>query len=404
MEFINGTVTTPLGFSAAGVICGVKASNTTKRDVALIYSEVPCAAAGIYTLNKVQGAPILVTKEHLQNGRAQAVICNSGNANTCNADGVDKARAMAQAAGEALGIPGEDVIVASTGVIGQPLNLDVILQGIPALAAGLGDHGTDAAEAIMTTDTVKKEVCVRLELGGKPVTIGAIAKGSGMIHPNMGTMLSFITTDCAIAPAMLQKALRWVGDRTYNMVSIDGDTSTNDTLTIMANGLAGNPLIDSEGADYDAFVAALYGICEKVAKMIAKDGEGASRMLECHVYHAADEDIARKAAKSVITSSLVKAAFFGADANWGRILCALGYCDAPLDVTRIDVTLTSRKGEILVCRDGAGVAFSEEKAKEILLEDEIGIEVDLKAGEAQARAWGCDLTYKYVEINGDYRT
>ena len=404
MEFISGSVTQPKGFTANGIYCGLR-KNKTKKDLAMIYSEVSCNAAGIYTLNLVKGAPIHVTKKHLADGKAQAVICNSGNANTCNADGIPKAELMCEKAAQALGLKAEDIIVASTGVIGQPLNVEAIVDGIPELVKGLasdGDHA--AAEAIMTTDTMEKEVCVKFQLGGKDVTIGAIAKGSGMIHPNMGTMLSFITTDCAISSQMLQQALIEVGNKTYNMVSIDGDTSTNDTLTIMANGLAGNQEITAPGQDYDTFTQALYLVCEKVARMIAKDGEGASKLLECLVHHAKDEQTARVVAKSIITSSLVKAAFFGADANWGRILCAIGYSGADVDVNTIDVVFTSPKGSILVCQDGAGVDFSEEKAKEILLEDEIEIHVDLKAGQAEAKAWGCDLTYKYVQINGDYRT
>ncbi len=405
ITMIEGTVTTPKGFTANGAVCGIKEGNTTKRDLAVIYSEVPCAAAGIYTKNKVKGAPIHVTRKHLQNGVAQAVICNSGNANTCNADGEEKAIRMAQLAGQELGISPEDVIVASTGVIGQPLNITAIEKGIHGVVEGLSrEGGTHAAEAIMTTDTMKKEVCAQVEIGGKTVTIGAIAKGSGMIHPNMGTMLSFITTDCKISSEMLQAALIDVGDRTYNMVSIDGDTSTNDTLTIMANGMAGNLEIVDMGENYAAFVQALYQVCEQIARMIAKDGEGATKLLECKVTGAADVQTARVVAKSIIMSSLVKAAFFGADANWGRILCAIGYCGADVDVNKVDVAFRSKKGTIRVCEDGAGIYFSEEIAKEILLEDEIEILVELKSGEAAATAWGCDLTYKYVEINGDYRT
>jgi glutamate N-acetyltransferase/amino-acid N-acetyltransferase len=404
MTFTNDGITGPLGFVANGIYCGLR-RNKTKMDLAMVYSETPCTAAGMYTKNKVKGAPLLVTEEHLQNGYARAIICNSGNANTCNADGVEKARQMASHTADVLSISPEEVIVASTGVIGQPLNIDAIISGIPPLAKSLNINGGDnAASAIMTTDTVAKSQCVEFVLGGKQVKIGAMAKGSGMIHPNMATMLCFITSDVAISSLMLKKALSYVVERTFNCVSVDGDTSTNDMVCIMANAQAGNPEITTEGPDYEIFAQALFDLCSKMARMIAKDGEGATKLLECRIHNCQSEDQGRDLAKSVIMSSLVKSAFFGADANWGRILCALGYCDVPLDVTKIDVTLSSRMGEILVCKDGAGVDFSEEKAKEILLEDEIFIDINLKDGLLSATAWGCDLTYDYVRINGDYRT
>lgn len=404
MTYTNDGVTGPTGFVANGIYCGLR-KNKTKMDLAMVYSKSPCSAAGMYTKNKVKGAPLLVTREHLQGGRARAIICNSGNANTCNADGIEKARRMAALTADALGIPPEEVIVASTGVIGQPLNIDAIISGVPPLARSLNkEGGKNAATAIMTTDTVMKTLCAEFTLGGKPVKIGAMAKGSGMIHPNMATMLCFITSDAAISPALLKKALDFVVERTFNCVSIDGDTSTNDMVCILANGEAKNSEITAEGPDFDAFTQALYGLCARMARMIAKDGEGATKLLECRIQNCKSEEQGRALAKSVIMSSLVKAAFFGADANWGRILCAMGYCDAPLDPAKVDVTLTSRMGEILVCRDGAGVDFSEEKAKEILLEDEITIHINLKDGLFSAAAWGCDLTYDYVRINGDYRT
>lgn len=404
MNFTNAGITGPMGFVANGIYCGLR-KNKTKMDLAMVYSETLCTAAGMYTENKVKGAPLLVTEKHLENGYARAIICNSGNANTCNADGIEKAEKMAVLTADALSILPEEVIVASTGVIGQPLNIDAIVSGIPPLAKSLMPEGDkNAATAIMTTDTVMKSMCVEFTLGGKTVRIGAMAKGSGMIHPNMATMLCFVTSDAAISPPMLKCALRHVVDRTINCVSVDGDTSTNDMVCILANGLAGNQEIIEEGPDYDAFLEALLALCTKMARMIAKDGEGATKLLECRVANCFSEQRAKALAKSVIMSSLVKAAFFGADANWGRILCALGYCDVPLDVTKIDVSFSSRMGEILVCRDGAGVDFSEEKAKAILLEDEITIDINLKDGLQSATAWGCDLTYDYVRINGDYRT
>ena len=404
VELISGGVCAAKGFKANGIHCGIR-RNRTKRDLALIYSTVPASAAAVYTTNLVKGAPLTVTKRHLENGVAQAVICNSGNANTCNADGIDVAEAMSRLVADELGIKAEDVVVASTGVIGQPLDITPIKNGLPALAEGLAVEGAEAAaEAILTTDTIKKEVAVSFTVGGKVCRLGGIAKGSGMIHPNMATMLVFLTTDAAIAPAMLKKALSTDIRSTFNMVSIDGDTSTNDMVTILANGAAGNTPITEEGADFAEFVQALNTVTVELCRMIAADGEGATKLLECHVSGAADEATAKTVAKSVICSSLLKAAMFGADANWGRVLCAIGYSGANVDVTKVGVAFRSAKGIIPVCENGAGIPFSEELAKEILLEKEIDILITLDSGDAAATAWGCDLTYDYVKINGDYRT
>lgn len=401
----NGGVTSPKGFQANGIHCGIR-KNKDKKDLMLILSETECDAAAVYTKNLVYGAPITVTRKNLANGKARAVICNSGIANTCNADGVEKAQAMCDLAAEYTGVSPNDVIVGSTGVIGQPIDLEPIQNGMQELADGLSTDGSDAAaEAIMTTDTIKKHISVSFDLDGKTCTIGAIAKGSGMIHPNMATMLSFITTDANITAACLKSALLWCVERTYNMLSVDGDTSTNDTVAIMANGLCENSRIESaDSENYQKFCRALFKICNYVVCMLAKDGEGATKLVLCEVNNAKTEEIAKTCAKSVIRSPLVKTAMFGSDANWGRVLCALGYAGADIDVTKIDVSFVSRKGEIFVCRNGAGIEFSEEKAKEILLEDEITIKVDLNDGEFSATAYGCDLTYEYVKINGDYRT
>ena len=404
MKTISGGVCAAKGFKANGIHCGIRKSRT-KKDLSLIFSERPASCAAVYTTNLVKGAPLLVTKENLSDGIAQAVICNSGNANTCNADGVEIARKMCGLAAGALGINPKDVVVASTGVIGEPLNLEPIASGMEALAAGLSETGGDAAaEGIMTTDTVRKEIAVEFELDGKTCRIGGIAKGSGMIHPNMATMLVFITTDASISPRMLQEALSGDIQGTFNMVSVDGDTSTNDMVTVLANGLAGNRLIDSEGEDFKTFMKALNTVTMSLCRMIAGDGEGATKLLECRVSGAADLKTARTVAKSVICSSLLKAAMFGADANWGRVLCAIGYSGAPVDVSRIDVSFLSGAGQVDVCRSGAGIPFSEEEAKKVLLEKEIDILVNLNAGDISATAWGCDLTYDYVKINGDYRT
>ena len=404
-KFIDGTVTSPLGFTAQGVCASIKPSNTTKRDLALIYCEKPCTAAAVYTKNLVKSSTIQVTKKHLENGVVQAVIVNSGNANTCNADGVEIAEKMCQIAAEMLSVNPEDVIVASTGVIGQPLPIEPGIKGAQMMKGKLSkDGGTNAAEAIMTTDTVKKEMAMEMILSGKKVTVGGIAKGSGMIHINMGTMLSFVTTDAAVSAEMLECALREAVEDSYNMVSVDGDTSTNDTLAIMASGLAGNEPITEKNEDYKIFVAGLTEAFKSLAKQLAGDGEGATKLLVCTVDGAKTKKDAVTVSKSIICSSLLKAAMFGADANWGRVLCAIGYSGADVDVNKVDVSFKSEKGEILVCKDGAGVEFSEEKAKEILLEKEINILVSLNDGDGKAEAYGCDLTYDYVKINGDYRT
>ena len=407
ITFIAGGATAAQGFSATGEHMGIR-RNRTRRDVALIVSEIPANAACVYTQNLVKGAPILVTQKHVENGIAQAVICNSGNANTCNANGVEIAEGMCALVEKYIGVKAEDVIVASTGVIGQPMTLEPFEKNLGKLADSLEDTpagGTRAAEAIMTTDTVSKEVAVRFPLGGKMCKLGGISKGSGMIAPNMATMLCFLTTDAAISLVALKRALTTVTADTFNMLSIDGDTSTNDMVSILANGMAGNTPIEScMGADYEAFVAALYKVCEKLCAIMAKDGEGATKLLVCEVTGAKSTAAAKLVAKAVIKSTLLKAAIFGADANWGRVLCAIGYAGADVDVSKVDVNFRSNRGLIPVCRGGAGVAFSEETAKEILMDDEITVQVALNSGSATAKAWGCDLTYDYVKINGDYRT
>ena len=400
----EGGVCAAKGFRASGVHCGIR-NNTEKKDLALILSEVPCAAAAVYTKNLVKGAPLIVSKTHLADGRAQAILCNSGNANTCNVDGEAVAEGMSALLAKAAGIPNEDVVVASTGVIGVPLPLAPIEAGIPDLVVQLSENGSnDAAESIMTTDTKKKEVAVSFMLGGKECHIGGIAKGSGMIHPDLATMLVFLTSDVAIAPALLQQALTKDIDDSFNMVSIDCDTSTNDMVVLLANGLAGNPTITEENEDYEAFVAALHEVTLALCRMIAADGEGATKFLACHVTGAKEKTAARTIAKSVICSNLVKTAMFGADANWGRILCAIGYSGIETDVEAIDVAFRSAAGHIDVCKKGKGIPFSEESAKTILLEDKIEILVTMQEGDAEATAFGCDLTYDYVKINGDYRT
>ena len=407
ITFIAGGATAAQGFSATGEHMGIR-RNRTRRDVALIVSEVPANAACVYTQNLVKGAPILVTQKHVENGIAQAVICNSGNANTCNANGIEIAEGMCSLVEQYIGVKAEDVIVASTGVIGQPMTLEPFQKNFGKLADSLEDTpagGTRAAEAIMTTDTVSKEVAVRFPLGGKTCKLGGIAKGSGMIAPNMATMLCFLTTDAAISSVALKRALTTVTADTFNMLSVDGDTSTNDMVSIMANGMAGNAPIEAcMGTDYEAFVAALYKVCEKLCAIMAKDGEGATKLLVCEVTGAKSTAAAKLVAKAVIKSTLLKAAIFGADANWGRVPCAIGYAGADVDVSKVDVNFRSNRGLIPVCRGGAGVAFSEETAKEILMDDEITVQVALNSGSATAKAWGCDLTYDYVKINGDYRT
>lgn len=403
MKLTAGGVCAAKGFQASGVHCGIR-KNQTKKDLALIFSEVPAKAAAVYTTNAVKGAPLLVTKQHLENGMAQAVICNSGNANTCNANGVEIAEQMCTLVSEHLHIDAKDVLVASTGVIGKVLDIQPIAEGIPPLVKSLGMNSKEVAHAIMTTDTTIKEIAVEFEVGGVVCRLGGIAKGSGMIHPDMATMLVFLTTDCAISAKMLKKALSSDVTQTFNMLSIDGDTSTNDMVTVMANGLAGNAEISEEGKAFDTFMKALNTVTVHLCRSIAADGEGATKLLECVVTGAVDEAQAKIAAKSVVCSSLLKAAMFGADANWGRVLCALGYSKAGIDPQTVDVSFRSKAGEIVVCEKGAGVDFSEEKAKEILLESEIEILVCLNSGNAKATAWGCDLTYDYVKINGDYRT
>ena len=404
-KFIDGTVTSPLGFTAQGVCASIKPSNTAKRDLALIYCKKQCTAAAVYTKNIVKSSAIEVTKKHLANGVAQAVIVNSGNANTCNADGVETAEKMCLIAADTLGVDPDDVIVASTGVIGQPLPIEPVIKGAAMMKGKLSKSGgTNAAEAIMTTDTIKKEMAMEMILDGKKVTVGGIAKGSGMIHINMGTMLSFVTTDAAISSEMLKEALKEAVEDSYNMVSVDGDTSTNDTLAIMASGLAGNTPITEKNEDYQIFVSGLTEAFKSLAKKLAGDGEGATKLLVCTVDGAKTKKDAVTVSKSIICSSLLKAAMFGADANWGRVLCAIGYSGADVDIKKVDVSFKSDKGQILVCKDGAGVEFSEEKAKEILLEKEIYILVSLNDGDGCAEAYGCDLTYDYVKINGDYRT
>ena len=404
MEIIKGGVCAAKGFKANGIHCGIR-HNRTKRDLALIYSEVPATAAAVYTTNLVKGAPLIVTKNHISDGVAQAVICNSGNANTCNANGVEIAEKMSALVADKLNVKATDVVVASTGVIGQPLNIEPIQNGMDALVEGLSvDGGHYASEAIMTTDLKAKEIAVEFVIDGKKCHMGGIAKGSGMIHPNMATMLVFITTDVKISAEMLSKALKSDIQQTFNMISIDGDTSTNDMVTVLANGLAGNKEITTEGDDFNTFMKAINTVNVALCRMIAGDGEGATKLLECSVTGAKTLKDAKIVAKSVICSSLTKAAMFGADANWGRVLCAIGYSGADVDVGKIDVAFTSSKGVVDVCKNGSGIEFSEEKAKEILLESEITIVVDLNDGEYASKAWGCDLTYDYVKINGDYRT
>lgn len=404
MELINGGVCAPLGFKASGLHCGIR-KNTEKYDLSLITSDVTANAAAVYTTNLVKGAPLLVTKENIKDGHAKAIICNSGNANTCNDNGIEIAEKTCQLISEELSIDKTDVVVASTGVIGQKLNIQPIQNKIPELVKKLSYDGShDANLGIMTTDTKVKEVAVKFNIGDKECHIGGIAKGSGMIHPNMATMLVFITSDVNISSEMLQHALSTDIKSSFNMLSIDGDTSTNDMVVVLANGLSENEEIKSDDDNFKIFMKALNTVTIELCKMIVADGEGATKMLECNVTNAKTLECAKTVAKSVVCSSLLKAAMFGADANWGRVLCAIGYSKADVDIEKIDVSFKSNKGEILVCKNGAGVDFSEEKAKEILLEDEIYINVNLNDGTFNSQAWGCDLTYDYVKINGDYRT
>ena len=403
MKQIEGGVCAANGFQAAGVYCGIR-KNKSKKDLALIVSQVKAACACVYTQNLVQGAPIAVTKANVKDGYASAIICNSGNANTCNANGVEIATQMCDLLGKALQIPASDVVVASTGVIGKTLDIEPIASGIAPLVAALGDDSNAAAEAIMTTDLKKKEIAFEFVLGGKACHIGGICKGSGMIQPNMATMLGFVTTDAAISPAMLQQALSADILDSFNMVSVDGDTSTNDMVTILANGMAGNAMITEKNDDYSAFCAALSAVTQYLSRSIAADGEGATKLIICHLTGASDKQSAIKLSKSVINSPLVKCAMFGADANWGRVLCALGYAGVATNVNQVSVTFTSKAGSVNVCQNGMGVDFSEEVAKKVLSENEITIEITLGDGNAEATAFGCDLTYDYVKINGDYRT
>ena len=407
MKTVSGGVTAAKGFSAAGIHCGIR-KNKTKKDLALILSDVPASAACVYTQNLVKGAPLLVTQQHVRNGFARAILCNSGNANTCNADGIEIAETMCSLLAAEAGLTPDDCVIASTGVIGQPLPIAPIASATPLLVASLRadvQGSADAAEAIMTTDTVRKEVAFTFELDGHSCCIGGIAKGSGMIHPNMATMLVFITTDAAIAPALLQKALSEDVPDTFNMISVDGDTSTNDMVCVLANGMAGNSCItDPASGTYAAFCQALHAVTTHLCRAIAADGEGATKLLMCSVSGAADHAAARVIAKAVICSSLVKTAMFGADANWGRVLCAIGYAGVPVNPACVDVAFASNAGRIDVCKAGAGIDFSERAAKQILSGKEIQILVALNSGTASATAWGCDLTYDYVKINGDYRT
>ena len=406
MKIITGGVTAAKGFKASGVHAGVKAgSSPDKNDLALILCDSEAAAAGVYTMNRVKAAPIYVTMEHLENGVARGVIANSGNANACAPMGHENAVKMAEAAAAATGLRPEDFVVASTGVIGVTLNVEAIEKACPTLASLLSKDGSgEAAKAIMTTDTVSKEIAVSFEVGGKEIRLGGIAKGSGMIHPNMGTMLCFLTTDCAISSDVLQSALLEATRVSFNRVSVDGDTSTNDSCVILASGQAGNPLIDWKNEDYDIFLDALRYVCTELAKKIAGDGEGASRLVACTVSGSRSDEVAEKLAMEVIKSSLVKAAMFGADANWGRVVCAMGYSRAPFRPECVDVSFASAAGEIQVCRQGEGLEFDEELAKKILTQPEVEIKVNVNEGEHSVTAWGCDLTYDYVKINGDYRT
>ena len=407
LNFIPGGVCAAQGFKAAGVHMGVKTRNTEKKDVALIVSDVECAAAAVFTKNAVKAAPIHVDREHLKDGKARAIIVNSGNANACAPQGEENARRMCAAVAKTLGIKEEDVLVSSTGVIGQRINVELIEEGVPGLAALLdasAEASTSAAQAIMTTDTVKKEIAVETMVGGKKVTMGGIAKGSGMIHPNMGTMLCFLTTDCAISPEMIRAALLETVNVSFNRISVDGDTSTNDSCMVLANGMAGNAPITEKGEDYEAFLAALQALCIQLAKEMASDGEGAKHLITCNVSGAKSEAAAETISKSVICSVLTKAAIFGADANWGRVLCAMGYSGEDFDPDKVDVHFTSAAGDIAVCEQGRGLNFDEDLAKKILTEHDVEINITMGEGDGRCTCWGCDITYDYIKINGDYRT
>ena len=416
LKEISGGVCAPKGFKAAGVYCGVKSGHADapqtilpsargKNDLAMILSDCECSAAAVYTLNRVKAAPIYVTMGNLEDGVCRGIVANSGNANACAPMSHENAEAMCQLAAQATGLKPEDFAVASTGVIGQTLNIAAIEKGMPGLVSALSTEGSDAAaSAIMTTDTMKKETAVSVTIGGQRVTIGAIAKGSGMIHPNMGTMLCFLTTDCAISPAMIRAALKEVVCKTFNRISVDGDTSTNDSCIVLANGLAGNVEITEQGADYRAFTEALMTLCTELARKMAADGEGAKHLITCTVTGAADEKTAETVARSVISSTLTKAAIFGADANWGRVLCAMGYSGAEFDPETVDVSFASAAGDIAVCEKGRGLPFDEDLAKKILTEHDVEIRISMGTGAGTATCWGCDITYDYIKINGDYRT
>lgn len=405
VKFIDGGVCAASGFKAAGIHVGVKTNNPAKKDLALIVSEAEANAAAVYTKNVVKAAPLLITKDHLADGKARAIIANSGNANACAPNGEANAKRCCIAAAKALGIQPEDVIVASTGVIGQALPVEVIERGIPALAEALSADGSaDAAAAIMTTDTVMKECAVETVVGGKTVRMGAVAKGSGMIYPNMGTMLCFITTDCAVSAPMIKKALLEAVAVSFNRISVDGDTSTNDMCCLLANGLAGNAPITSEGEDYAAFCLALKEICVKLAVAVASDGEGATHLIACTVTGAPDTATAEKLSKAVISSTLTKAAIFGADANWGRVLCAMGYSGVDFSPDDVSIAFKSKAGTVDVCKNGRGLSFDEALAKKILTEHDVTIYISVGSGAGECTCWGCDITYEYIRINGDYRT
>lgn len=407
MKKISGGVTAPKGFQAAGIAAGIKKEDV--KDMAMLYSTAPCAAAGTFTTNVVKAAPVIWDRDIVRGkGTARAVVCNSGVANACTGEeGMGYCRKTAETAAALLGITAEEVLVGSTGVIGKQLPMDVIAAGVKTLAGALSDGeeaGTLAAEAILTTDTHKKEIAVEISLGGKTVRLGGMCKGSGMIHPNMCTMLSFITTDAAISRELLQKALSEDVQDTYNMVSVDGDTSTNDTVLVLANGLAGNPEIIAEGEDYDVFCEALHTVNEYLAKQIAGDGEGATALFEAQVVGAESKEQAKTLSKSIVCSNLTKAAIYGHDANWGRILCAMGYSGAPFDPEKVDLYFESAAGRIQIIADGVAVDYSEEEATKILSEKQVKAIADIKQGEASATAWGCDLTHEYIRINADYRS
>ena len=405
MNFINGGVCAPIGFKASGIHVGVKTHNTDKKDLALIVADCGCNAGAVYTKNVVKAAPLHITKENLANGRARVVFANSGNANACAPNGELHAREMCRMIASELNICDNDVIVASTGVIGQELPIDTIKSGVTELVAGLSYDGSDgAASAIMTTDLTKKELAVEFEVGGKTVKIGGITKGSGMIHPNMGTMLAFLTTDCAISSDMIEKALLDATNVSFNRISVDGDSSTNDMLSLLSNGMAGNDEITELGEDYNKFTEGLNALCIELAKMIAADGEGATHLITCHVYGAKSVEEAEVLSKSVITSSLVKTMIFGADANFGRVLCAMGYSGIDFDQYSADIAFMSSVGSIDVCKSGRGLPFDEALAKAILTERDIVISINMNSGSEECVCWGCDMTYDYVKINGDYRS